>query len=46
VIPSDYVPAHGLQPQLGMMIWIALFPSLVASWLFVSTLRLRGAKAR
>lgn len=29
-----------------MMIWIALLPSLVASWLFVGTLKLRGAKAR
>jgi len=28
------------------MIWIALLPSLVAAWLFVGTLRLRGAKAR
>jgi hypothetical protein len=31
---------------VAMMIWIALLPSLVAGWLFVGTLRLRGAKAR
>jgi len=29
-----------------MMILIALLPSLIAGWLFVGTLRLRGAKAR
>jgi hypothetical protein len=29
-----------------IMIWVALLPSLVAGWLFVGTLKLRGAKAR
>jgi hypothetical protein len=29
-----------------MMLLIALLPSLVAGWLFVGTLNLRGAKAR
>ncbi|HYQ00995.1 MAG TPA: hypothetical protein VER96_20135 [Polyangiaceae bacterium] len=43
---DNYEPVYGLQSQPAMMIWIALLPSLVASWLFVSTLRLRGAKAR
>jgi hypothetical protein len=28
------------------MMLIALLPSLVAGWLFIGTLRLRGAKAR
>jgi hypothetical protein len=31
---------------LDIMILIALLPSLVAGWLFVGTLKLRGAKAR
>jgi len=35
-----------LATALGIMIWIALLPSLIAGWLFVGTLRLRGAKAR
>jgi len=40
--------SHGtrLAIALGIMIWIALLPSLIAGWLFVGTLRLRGAKAR
>lgn len=29
-----------------MMLVVALLPSLVAGWLFVGTLKLRGAKAR
>lgn len=29
-----------------MLLLIALLPSLVAGWLFVGTLKLRGAKAR
>jgi len=28
------------------MILMALLPSLIAGWLFIETLRLRGAKAR
>ena len=37
-------PRLAIRPFI--MIWIALLPSLVATWLFVGTLKLRGAKAR
>jgi hypothetical protein len=50
-IPNSSVSAQLRSgPRLAIrpfiMIWIALLPSLVATWLFVGTLKLRGAKAR
>ena len=50
-----FAPKCSVSPQLrsgtGLaigtaMLLIALLPSLVAGWLFVGTLRLRGAKTR